>query len=93
MCDPPPQMSTTIDFPCVVRTQLLHVSTKNSHPAHHESDSQCSLRRCYTFDNKANLITDPDFILASNLDTSKYQGVTIGKKEGEVMKHLIYKHR
>ena len=48
--------------------------------------------RCYTFDNKANLITDPDFISANNLDTSKYQGVTIGKKEGEVMKHLIYKH-
>ncbi len=48
--------------------------------------------RCYTFDVKANLITDPDFLTANNLDTSKYQGVTIGKKEGEVMKHLIYKH-
>lgn len=48
--------------------------------------------RCYLFDDKANLITDPDFILASILDESKYKGVTMGKKEGEVMKDLIYKH-
>jgi len=48
--------------------------------------------RCYLFDNKANLITDPDFLLADNLDDSKYKGVTMGKKEGEVMKDLIYKH-
>ena len=39
------------------------------------------------------LITDPDFITADNLDESKYKGVTMGKKEGEVMKDLIYKHR
>ena len=44
------------------------------------------------FDNKANLITDPDFIEADNLDDSKYKGVTMGRKEGEVMKDLIYKH-
>ena len=50
------------------------------------------LSRCYLFDNKANLITDPDFIEADNLDDSKYKGVTMGKKEGEVMKDLIYKH-
>ena len=50
------------------------------------------LFRCYLFDNKANLITDPDFIEADNLDDSKYKGVTMGKKEGEVMKDLIYKH-
>jgi hypothetical protein len=40
----------------------------------------------------AYLITDPDFITADNLDESKYKGVTMGKKEGEVMKDLIYKH-
>ena len=48
--------------------------------------------RCYLFDNKANLITDPDFIHADNLDVKKYQGVTLGMKEGEVMMDLIYKH-
>lgn len=40
----------------------------------------------------AYLITDPEFITADNLDESKYKGVTMGKKEGEVMKDLIYKH-
>ena len=48
--------------------------------------------RCYLFDGKANLITDPDFITANPLDDRKYKGVTMGKKEGEVMKDLIYKH-
>ncbi|XP_063400495.1 voltage-dependent calcium channel subunit alpha-2/delta-2-like [Mytilus trossulus] len=49
--------------------------------------------RCYLFDSKANLVVDPDFITASNLDKSKYAGVQLGKKEGEVMKDLIYKHK
>ena len=35
---------------------------------------------------------DPDFITASALDVAKYKGVTMGKKEGEVMKDLIYRH-
>ncbi|XP_064625749.1 voltage-dependent calcium channel subunit alpha-2/delta-2-like isoform X2 [Lineus longissimus] len=48
--------------------------------------------RCYLFDNRANIIMDPGFKLASPLDTSKYKGVTLGKKEGEVMKELIYRH-
>ena len=48
--------------------------------------------RCYLFDNSAKLITDPDFITADNLDESKYKSVSIGRKEGEVMKDLIYKH-
>ena len=38
------------------------------------------------------LITDPEFITANNLDESKYKDLTMGKKEGEVMKELIYKH-
>ncbi|CAI9736897.1 Hypothetical predicted protein [Octopus vulgaris] len=48
--------------------------------------------RCYLFDSNAYLVMDPDFILASNLDESEYERVTLGKKEGEVMKDLIYKH-
>ncbi|XP_067678444.1 voltage-dependent calcium channel subunit alpha-2/delta-2-like [Haliotis asinina] len=48
--------------------------------------------RCYLFDSQAYLVMDPDFLLAGNLDKSKYAGVTLGKKEGEVMKHLVYKH-
>ena len=35
---------------------------------------------------------DPDFLKASDLDESKYEQVQLGKKEGEVMKDLIYKH-
>ena len=35
---------------------------------------------------------DPDFMAASSLDKSKYAGVQLGIKEGEVMKDLIYKH-
>ncbi|ESO88121.1 hypothetical protein LOTGIDRAFT_165858 [Lottia gigantea] len=48
--------------------------------------------RCYLFDSSAYLVMDPDFLLANNLDESKYDGVTLGRKEGEVMKHLIYHH-
>ncbi|CAH1773823.1 unnamed protein product [Owenia fusiformis] len=56
-----------------------------------DGEPQCETR-CYLFDNRANLITDPDFLEADNLDTSKYKGITMGKKEGEVMKDLIYQH-
>lgn len=35
---------------------------------------------------------DPDFLIASALDESKYEQVQLGTKEGEVMKDLIYKH-
>ena len=48
--------------------------------------------RCYLFDSNAFLIMDPDFLIASDLDESKYERVQLGKKEGEVMKDLIYKH-
>lgn len=48
--------------------------------------------KCYLFDNRANIITDDAFKQASPLDTSKYKGVTLGKKEGEVMKELVYQH-
>ncbi|XP_002735490.2 VWFA and cache domain-containing protein 1-like [Saccoglossus kowalevskii] len=48
--------------------------------------------RCYLFDNFANLVTDPEFIHASDLDERQYKRVSLGKKEGEVMHELIYKH-
>ena len=35
---------------------------------------------------------DPDFLTASSLDKSKYAGVTLGRKQGEIMKELVYKH-
>ena len=44
------------------------------------------------FDSNAFLIMDPDFLIAGDLDESKYERVQLGKKEGEVMKDLIYKH-
>ena len=49
--------------------------------------------RCYLFDTKANMIVDPDFINVKDMETSKYSGVTMGKKEGEIMRELIFKHR
>ncbi|XP_071499643.1 voltage-dependent calcium channel subunit alpha-2/delta-3-like [Diadema antillarum] len=48
--------------------------------------------RCYLFDNYANLVTDPVFLNISDLDTAKYNRVSLGKKEGEIMHDLIYRH-
>ncbi|GFR88739.1 voltage-dependent calcium channel subunit alpha-2/delta-2-like, partial [Elysia marginata] len=49
--------------------------------------------RCYLFDYSANLVMDPDFLTANALDKSQYESVTLGRKEGEVMKHLVYHHK
>ncbi|CAH1252963.1 CACNA2D2 [Branchiostoma lanceolatum] len=49
--------------------------------------------RCYLFDNFANLVTDQDFLSLSNLDEREYHRVSLGRKEGEVMMELIYKHK
>ncbi|RUS88477.1 hypothetical protein EGW08_003735 [Elysia chlorotica] len=49
--------------------------------------------RCYLFDYSANLVMDPDFLTANALDKSQYESVTLGRKEGEVMKHLVYNHK
>jgi hypothetical protein len=35
---------------------------------------------------------DPDFLVANALDESRYEQVTLGSKEGEVMKHLVNHH-
>ncbi|XP_060584904.1 voltage-dependent calcium channel subunit alpha-2/delta-3-like [Ruditapes philippinarum] len=56
-----------------------------------DGEPGCSTR-CYLFDSNAFLIMDPDFLLASDLDESKYERVQLGEKEGEVMKDLVYKH-
>ncbi|KAL4236042.1 hypothetical protein ACF0H5_004428 [Mactra antiquata] len=56
-----------------------------------DGEPNCSTR-CYLFDSNAFLIMDPDFLVASDLDESKYERVQLGKKEGEVMKDLVYKH-
>ncbi|XP_005108179.1 voltage-dependent calcium channel subunit alpha-2/delta-2 [Aplysia californica] len=49
--------------------------------------------RCYLFDTAAFLVMDPDFLVANALDESRYQSVTLGRKEGEIMKHLVYHHK
>ncbi|XP_041357381.1 VWFA and cache domain-containing protein 1-like [Gigantopelta aegis] len=48
--------------------------------------------KCYLFDYNSYLVMDPDFLTASSLDKSKYAGITLGRKEGEIMKELVYKH-
>lgn len=52
----------------------------------------CLVYRCYLFDSQAFLLMDPDFLTAGALDESRYDKVTMGRKEGEVMKHLVNKH-
>ena len=37
-------------------------------------------------------MTDPVFLNISDLDTGKYNRVSLGKKEGEIMHELIYRH-
>lgn len=49
--------------------------------------------RCYLVDNLANLVTDPDFLLASTTDAREYERVSLGRKEGDVMKLLVTKHK
>ena len=49
--------------------------------------------RCYLFNGAAQIIMDADFVEASALDTSKYKGVTLGRKEGEVMKDLVFRQQ
>ncbi|BFY99384.1 hypothetical protein BsWGS_02424 [Bradybaena similaris] len=49
--------------------------------------------RCYLFDTSAFLVMDPDFLMANALDPSQYEMVTLGRKEGEVMKHLVYQQK
>ncbi|XP_055337095.1 voltage-dependent calcium channel subunit alpha-2/delta-3-like [Paramacrobiotus metropolitanus] len=49
--------------------------------------------RCYLFDNEGFILTDADFVNASSLDEKKYREVSLGKKEGEIMKELVYLHK
>ena len=44
--------------------------------------------RCYLVDNVANLVTDPDFLLVSTTDAREYERVSLGRKEGDIMKLL-----
>ncbi|OWA52215.1 putative Voltage-dependent calcium channel subunit alpha-2/delta-2 [Hypsibius exemplaris] len=48
--------------------------------------------RCYLFDNEGYILTDDDFVSANDLDEKKYKEVSLGKKEGEIMKELVYKY-
>jgi len=49
--------------------------------------------RCYLVDNLANLVTDPDFLRVSTTDAREYERVSLGRKEGDIMKLLITKHK
>ena len=55
------------------------------------SSKTCSTR-CYLVDHSGYLIVDPDFVHISSFDENRYNQVTFGHKEGEVMANLIYKH-
>ncbi|EDO28538.1 predicted protein [Nematostella vectensis] len=45
--------------------------------------------KCYLVDNLANLVTDPSFLTVSTTDEREYKRVSLGRKEGDVMKRLI----
>ena len=49
--------------------------------------------RCYLVDNLANLVTDPDFLLVSTKDAREYERVSLGRKEGDIMKLLVAKYK
>ncbi|XP_078356540.1 uncharacterized protein LOC144641397, partial [Oculina patagonica] len=57
-----------------------------------DGEHQCQTR-CYLVDNLANLVTDPDFLLVSTTDAREYERVSLGRKEGDIMKLLITKHK
>ena len=52
-----------------------------------------TFNRCYLVDNVANLVTDPDFLLVSTTDAREYERVSLGRKEGDIMKLLVTKHK
>ena len=52
-----------------------------------------TFHRCYLVDNVANLVTDPDFLLVSTTDAREYERVSLGRKEGDIMKLLVTKHK
>ncbi|XP_031549203.1 uncharacterized protein LOC116286765 [Actinia tenebrosa] len=45
--------------------------------------------KCYLIDSLANLVTDPSFLTVSTTDEREYQRVSLGRKEGDIMKLLI----
>ncbi|XP_028402985.1 voltage-dependent calcium channel subunit alpha-2/delta-1-like isoform X1 [Dendronephthya gigantea] len=53
---------------------------------------QCETR-CYLVDNAANLVTDPDFLEANITDEREYQRVSLGRKEGDIMKQLVQEQK
>ena len=44
-------------------------------------------------DNLANLVTDPDFLTVSTADEREYERVSLGRKEGDIMRKLVQKHK
>ncbi|CAF0942065.1 unnamed protein product [Adineta steineri] len=61
------------------------------YPCPSNQSKECSTR-CYLVDHSGYLIVDPDFVNVSAFHESRYNGLTLGHKEGEVMADLIYKH-
>ena len=57
------------------------------------SHTLMTFHRCYLVDNVANLVTDPDFLLVSTTDAREYERVSLGRKEGDIMKLLVTKHK
>lgn len=45
--------------------------------------------KCFLIDNLANLVTDPSFLTVSTTDEREYKRVSLGRKEGDIMKLLI----
>lgn len=62
------------------------------YPCPSNQSRECSTR-CYLVDHAGYLIVDPDFVNVSAFHENRYNQLTFGHKEGEVMTDLIYKHR
>lgn len=62
-----------------------------TYPCPTNQSKECSTR-CYLVDHSGYLIVDPDFVNVSSYHENRYNQLTLGHKEGEVMADLIYKH-
>ncbi|CAF0843774.1 unnamed protein product [Adineta ricciae] len=69
-----------------------HRSCGSKYPCPGNQSKECSTR-CYLVDHGGYLIVDPDFVDIPAIHENRYNQLTLGHKEGEVMADLIYTHQ
>ena len=69
-----------------------HRSCGSKYSCPGNQSKECSTR-CYLVDHGGYLIVDPDFVDIPAIHENRYNQLTLGHKEGEVMADLIYTHQ